>query len=188
MRPHALLALTSVISTLVLSGCNSDSDSSADDNAAAQPLALNILHINDHHSNLEESSIDLDIAGTETSFALGGFPRVAAKMAEREAELDNVLKLHAGDAITGTLYFSSFEGEADAALMNEVCFDAFALGNHEFNEGNAGLAKFLDFLNSGDCSTPVLAANIKPEVGVSALTPNRGTDYIQPIPSCRRTG
>ncbi|WVM93344.1 hypothetical protein ULG90_04990 [Halopseudomonas pachastrellae] len=54
MRPQALLALTSVISTLVLSGCNSDSDSNADDNAAAQPLTLNILHINDHHSNLEE--------------------------------------------------------------------------------------------------------------------------------------
>ena len=115
MRPQAFLALTAAISTLVLSGCNSDSDSNADDNPAAQPLALNILHINDHHSNLEESSIDLDIAGTETSFALGGFPRVAAKMAEREAELDNVLKLHAGDAITGTLYFSSCEGEADAA-------------------------------------------------------------------------
>ena len=43
-----------------------------------------------------------------------------------------------------------FKGEADAALMNEVCFDAFALGNHEFNEGNAGLVKFLDFLNAGD--------------------------------------
>ena len=82
MRPQAFLALTAAISTLVLSGCNSDSDSNADDNPAAQPLALNILHINDHHSNLEESSIDLDIAGTETSFALGGFPRVAAKMAE----------------------------------------------------------------------------------------------------------
>ncbi|MEC7092747.1 MAG: bifunctional metallophosphatase/5'-nucleotidase, partial [Pseudomonadota bacterium] len=64
--------------------------------------------------------------------------------------------------------------------MNEICFDAFALGNHEFNEGDAGLAKFLDFLNAGDCSTPVLAANIKPEVGVSALTPNSATDYIQP--------
>ena len=46
--------------------------------------------------------------------------------------------------------------------MIEVCFDAFALGNHEFNEGDAGLAKFLDFLNAGECNTPVLAANVKP--------------------------
>ena len=64
--------------------------------------------------------------------------------------------------------------------MNEVCFDAFALGNHEFNEGDVGLAKFLDFLKSDKCNTPVLAANIKPEVGVSALTPNSETDYFQP--------
>lgn len=179
MRPQALLALTSVISTLVLSGCNSDSDSSADDNAAAQPLMLNILHINDHHSNLQETSIDLDIAGTETSFALGGFPRVAAKMAEREAELDNVLKLHAGDAITGTLYFSSFEGEADAALMNEVCFDAFALGNHEFDRGDAGLVNFLDYLAADSCDTAVLAANVKPQVG-TPLAPAAEDDYIKP--------
>ena len=78
------------------------------------------------------------------------------------------------------IFFTLFKGEADAALMNEVCFDAFALGNHEFNEGDAGLAKFLDFLNAGECNTPVLAANVKPEVGVSALTPNSETDYIQP--------
>ena len=101
-------------------------------------------------------------------------------MKELQGLNQNVIKLHAGDAVSGSLFFTLFKGEADAALMNEVCFDAFALGNHEFNEGDAGLAKFLDFLNAGDCSTPVLAANIKPEVGVSALTPNSATDYIQP--------
>ena len=64
--------------------------------------------------------------------------------------------------------------------MIELCFDAFALGNHEFNEGGAGLAKFLYFLNAGACNTPVLAANVTPEVGMSDLTPNSETDYIQP--------
>lgn len=42
----------------------------------------------------------------------------------------DVLKLHAGDAITGTTYFTLFEGDADAKLMNHICFDAFAPGNH----------------------------------------------------------
>ena len=32
----------------------------------------------------------------------------------------------------------------------EICFDAFALGNHEFDDGDAGLAAFLDELKSGD--------------------------------------
>ena len=35
-------------------------------------------------------------------------------------------------------------------------------------------------MKAGECNTPVLAANVKPEVGVSALTPGSETDYIQP--------
>ena len=142
---------------------------------------LTILHINDHHSHLKpDSRMSLNLDGKSTRVRSGGMPAVVAKMKELEASKANVLKLHAGDAVSGSLFFTLFKGEADAALMNEVCFDAFALGNHEFNEGDAGLAKFLDFLNAGECNTPVLAANVKPEGGVSALTPNSETDYIQP--------
>ncbi|MEL0034387.1 MAG: NAD nucleotidase [Paracoccaceae bacterium] len=142
---------------------------------------LTILHINDHHSHLKpDSRMSLNLDGKSTRVRSGGMPAVVAKMKELEASKANVLKLHAGDAVSGSLFFTLFKGEADAALMNEVCFDAFALGNHEFNEGDAGLAKFLDFLNAGECNTPVLAANVKPEVGVSALTPKSETDYIQP--------
>ena len=100
----------------------------------------------------------------------------------------NVLKLHAGDAITGDLYYTLFKGEADAALMNEVCFDAFAIGNHEFDEGDSGLAKFLDFLNEGDCNTPALGANIVPEVGVSALAKKTVNDYIKPYTIIEKNG
>ncbi len=161
---------------ITLVGCNSDNDNNE---TSAGPLSLNVLHINDHHSHLEVGSQSLTIAGQETEFSAGGFPRVAAKMAEREMALDNVLKLHAGDAITGTLYFTSYEGEADAELMNLVCFDAFALGNHEFDRGDEGLKKFLDFLASDSCQTPVLAANVVPEVG-TPLAPTAVDDYIKP--------
>ena len=142
---------------------------------------LTILHINDHHSHLKaDSRMSLNLGGKSTRVRSGGMPAVVAKMKELEANKANALKLHAGDAVSGSLFFTLFKGEADAALMNEVCFDAFALGNHEFNEGDTGLAKFLDFLKAGECNTPVLAANVKPEVGVSALTPGSETDYIQP--------
>lgn len=164
---------------IALVGCNSDNDNDDNKDTSAGPLSLNVLHINDHHSHLESGSQSLTIAGQETEFFAGGFPRVAAKIAEREMALDNVLKLHAGDAITGTLYFTSYEGEADAELMNLVCFDAFALGNHEFDRGDAGLKKFLDFLASGSCQTPVLAANVVPQVG-TPLAPTAIDDYIKP--------
>lgn len=142
---------------------------------------LTILHINDHHSHLQaDTGMDLTLAGERTRVRSGGFPALAAKFKALESQSDTVLKLHAGDAITGDLYYTLFKGSADAALMNEICFDAFALGNHEFDDGDAGLAAFLDELGKGDCNTAVLAANVKPEVGVSALAKSTAADYIKP--------
>lgn len=149
--------------------------------SASMAADIRIVHINDHHSHLRaDGRMDLDLGGERTRVRAGGFPSVVTLYDRLTAGRDNVLKLHAGDAITGDLYYTLFKGEADAALMNEVCFDAFALGNHEFDDGDAGLAQFLDHLNSGECQTPILASNVKPEVGVSPLAKNRETDYIRP--------
>ena len=172
--PHYLFLSSMIAST----GCGSD-DNDSSNTVSNEPLTLNILHINDHHSHVEQETQTLTIAGKETEFTIGGFARVAAKITERKQNLDNVLTLHAGDAITGTLYFSSFEGTADADLMNMVCFDAFALGNHEFDRGDEGLKYFLDALNEGNCNTPVLAANVRPAIG-TPLAPEQADDYIQP--------
>ena len=150
---------------------------------------LTILHINDHHSHLKpDSGMSLNLGGEKTRVVSGGMPAVVAKIKELQYSGKNILKLHAGDAMTGSLFFTLFKGEADAALMNEVCFDAFALGNHEFDEGDAGLAKFLGFLRDDNCDTQVLAANIKPAVGVSALAPNNPDDYIIPYTIMQKDG
>ncbi len=148
--------------------------------AAADDFQLKILHINDHHSHLEaDSRANLTIAGKATRIEMGGFPRVTAKIDELAAGKNNVLKLHAGDAITGTLFYSLFKGQADADLMNTVCFDAFGLGNHEFDDGDAGLRSFLDRLNSTECNTSTLAANVVPAIG-SPLLPAVGYPYYEP--------
>lgn len=145
------------------------------------PLDLKIVHINDHHSHLDTSSADLTLGGERTRVAVGGFPYVVTKINELAASGGNVVKVHAGDAITGDLYWTLFKGEADAALMNEACFDIFTLGNHEFDAGDAGLATFLDYLNSSDfCSTDVISANVKPKVGKSPLAMDSAEDYFTP--------
>ena len=150
---------------------------------------LTILHINDHHSHLRaDSRMSLKIGGEKTRVRSGGFPAVVSMFNLLSEGRNNVLKLHAGDAITGDLYYTLFKGEADAVLMNEVCFDAFAIGNHEFDAGDSGLAKFLDFLNEGDCNTPALGANIVPEVGVSALAKKTVNDYIKPYTIIEKNG
>jgi len=137
----------------------------------AEPYTLTILHINDPHSHLEPRTLDFDVSGLALEavpadgrlpVAYGGYPLLTTLIEARAAAGDPVLTLHAGDAITGTLYYTLFEGEADAAMMNRICFDAFAVGNHEFDHGDSGLAQFLDFLSGGDCDTAVLGANVVP--------------------------
>jgi 5'-nucleotidase/UDP-sugar diphosphatase len=144
-------------------------------------FSLKILHMNDSHSHLDPDSGDLDLAGIDTRVSQGGFPNAVAKANELVAATDgNVVKVHAGDAVTGTLFYSLFKGEADAAMMNELCFDIFELGNHEFDDGDQGTADFLGALaDTETCQTEVLAANVVPTVG-TPLNP-AGTPLFKPF-------
>ena len=181
----SLIALLMATTLGALSGCNDDDNKVDNNNNPAPSFAevnLSIAHINDHHSHLEpEGSQSFVLDGVTYRGERGGFARIKTVFDELESQFGqgNFLKLHAGDAITGTSYFSFYKGDADADMMNTICFDAFALGNHEFDEGDTGLKKFLDKLNSGNCQTPVLAANVKPKVG-TVLAPSKVDDYLKP--------
>jgi 5'-nucleotidase len=145
-----------------------------------KPLSLDIAHINDHHSNLAaHADFEIQVAGVPTRVEAGGLARIASLFKARQAQGGNLLKLHAGDATTGTLFHTLFKGEADAALMNQICFDAMGLGNHEFDDGDAGLRRFLDFLKQGGCATPVVNANVAPALG-TPLAPRAQQDYLRP--------
>lgn len=160
-----------------------------------QPMDLTILHINDHHSNLDSKSKTLQLktatgsAATAVAVDAGGFARVTAAIESLAGASTNVLKLHAGDAQTGTLYFNraGADGEADAALMNTVCFDAFTLGNHEFDKGDSGLKKFIDLLHKGTCKTPVLSANVNFGAS-SALNASKAPGYVKKSTVIERSG
>ena len=76
--------------------------------------------------------------------------------AGRTAELaGNVLFLHAGDAVQGTLYFNVFQGDADFDFLNYLGVDAMTFGNHEFDKGAAFAGRFV-----AKASFPILSANI----------------------------
>lgn len=171
-------ALAAAALALLLAGC-------ATPPPAYPPLVLHVAHVNDHHAHLDEAPFELAVDGVPVQAAAGGFARLATLFAQAEAaHPQTLLKLHAGDALTGTAYHALFRGAADAALMNTVCFDAFALGNHEFDDGDAGLALFLDALAAappGCTPTPVLAANVHPAPGTPlapAGAPPRLAPYV----------
>lgn len=66
-----------------------------------------------------------------------------------------LLVLDAGDVFQGTLYFNYFNGIADGEFMNDIGYDAMAVGNHEFDAGQEVLADFIDYVNF-----PLLSANL----------------------------
>lgn len=180
----------SVLGALALGGCATHGGAPL----RFKPLELHIAHLNDHHSQLDPlPDTELNLDGVPTRVELGGMARQAAVF-KALAGTPNLLKLHAGDAITGKLYFTgaqyslyhtAFQGEADARLMNHICFDAFVPGNHEFDDGDAALQGLLEALaapaNGGGnaCQTAAVAANIVPQAG-TALAPSGGTPYLQP--------
>lgn len=145
------------------------------DTVTDEPLALTILHMNDHHSHIAPGSFSYNVESlplaarnaegasiSEVNVTYGGFPMLVSLFDQLSEQSENTVKIHAGDAITGTLYYSLFSGSADAAMMNRVCFDVFALGNHEFDDGDQALVNFIDDLRASTCDTKVLAANVVP--------------------------
>ena len=126
----------------------------------AGPLDLRLIHMNDIHSHLASESSSLLFNGEKTYVEMGGMPRATTKVKELAAERSNHLILNAGDTFQGTLYYTLFKGDATAAMMNQIDWDAVVLGNHEFDDGDTHLATYLDKLNAD-----IVAANVVPAPG-----------------------
>ena len=159
-----ILPILAIGLSCAFSGCGSHPQNDAHLNTG-KPITLTLLHLNDHHSHLdaETAPLLLDTGGQreEVMVERGGFPRVTAAMRELARQSANVLKIHSGDASTGDLYYTLTEGKADAVMMNAVCFDTFTLGNHEFDNTDAGIKKLMGFLHNDSCATPMLSANVR---------------------------
>ena len=114
---------------------------------AQAPMTVTLIHINDHHSHFDEIAQDIgpslipktgiSVNTSSIRIKYGGFPRVVGLMKKMEQKAlaagNQVLKLHAGDAITGTIYYTFFGSDADAGVLNAAGFDAITIGNHEFD-------------------------------------------------------
>ncbi len=112
-------------------------------------ISLTILHTNDVHSRIDPFPMD----GSRNQ-GLGGVARRATLVKRIRQEARNVLLLDAGDTVQGTPYFNLFGGQLEMELMSKLAYDASTFGNHEFDNGLAGLAKMLPYAHF-----PFLTAN-----------------------------
>ncbi len=129
---------------------------------AAADFGLTILHINDLHSRIEPiNKYDSTCAPDDDAEGkcFGGIARIKSKIDERREALNaagkNTLTLDAGDQFQGSLFYTTYKGEVAAEFLNLLGVDAMAVGNHEFDDGPEGLAKFLEL-----AKFPVLSGNI----------------------------
>ena len=134
-------------------GCN------ASGGDGAGPLSMNIIHVNDTHSHLDDVLLttQLDLGSGEEKYYMytGSYPRLAAKLNTLRNSRPNTIFLHAGDLVQGTLYFTKYNGQAGIDFMNMMKLDAMVTGNHEFDRGPELLSSLID-----RAEFPILAANI----------------------------
>lgn len=119
--------------------------------AAGAQKRLEILHTNDTHScvmPLNPNLADTAVAGR------GGFLRRVAMVKEERAKNPNLLLIDSGDFSQGSPYYTLFRGEVEVGLMNEMGYDAVAIGNHEFDFGLDNMARLFRM-----AQFPVLCAN-----------------------------
>uniref|UniRef100_A0A8C5QNG9 5'-nucleotidase n=1 Tax=Leptobrachium leishanense TaxID=445787 RepID=A0A8C5QNG9_9ANUR len=128
----------------------------------AASFHLTILHTNDVHARVEQTSRDSGKCGSPGE-CYAGVSRRFTKIKEIRNSHEHVLLLDAGDQYQGTIWFNYFKGYEAAYFMNYLKYDAMALGNHEFDNGIAGLIN--PFLNN--VTFPVVSANIKADKQVA---------------------
>ncbi|XP_067099519.1 snake venom 5'-nucleotidase-like [Osmerus mordax] len=117
---------------------------------------ITLLHTNDCHARIEETSRDSGKCGPKGP-CFAGVARRYTKIEEIRNSERNVLLLDAGDQYQGTVWFNYYKGEEAAYFMNKLGYNAMAFGNHEFDNGVEGLVEpFLQKVNF-----TVLSANIK---------------------------
>lgn len=128
--------------------------------AASADFSLHIVHINDLHSRIEPiNRFDSTCSAEDNAEGkcFGGVARVATMINQLRTELadENVIVLDAGDQYQGSLMYTTYKGDVEIEFMNMIGFDAMAVGNHEFDDGDEGLAKLADGVEF-----PVISGNI----------------------------
>lgn len=118
---------------------------------SSHAFTLHVLHFNDFHSRIESiNAYDSTCSGEDEAAGecFGGAARLATAVADLREEIGaeggNVIVLEAGDAFQGSLFFTTYQGQAEAEMFNLIGIDAMVYGNHEFDLGPEPLAKFVE--------------------------------------------
>jgi len=124
--------------------------------------SLVVCHSNDVHGGVDSS--EATFMNPEFPPQLGGGASAATLISYMRhychTKGDGFLLLDTGDIFQGTLVGTKTKGDAVVRYMNEVGYDAWVLGNHEFDVGRAVPEKLMT-----EADFSVLSANIYDTTG-----------------------
>jgi 5'-nucleotidase len=135
------------LALLALGGCAA---TGVETLAPAEPVAVQILALNDFHGNIETPAGTVayaTAAGTEEA-SLGGAARLAATLGRLREGHRQTVTVAAGDLIGASPLASAyFLDEPAIAALSGMGLDIAAVGNHEFDRGTAELRR----IQEGGC-------------------------------------
>lgn len=114
---------------------------------ATETRYANFFAINDFHGAIEENEEE------------AGIVKIGAYLKARKAQGDTVL-LNSGDMWQGSIDSNYNRGKLLTDCMNEIEFDCFSIGNHEFDWDKKYINYNRERSSSSGYKTPFLASNI----------------------------
>ncbi|XP_078036024.1 protein 5NUC [Augochlora pura] len=121
-------------------------------------LTLRIVHTNDMHARFEQTSRLSSICSekdAKNGKCYGGFARLATLIRQARRSSVPCLFLNAGDTYQGSIWYNVYKWKVVAKFLNLLAPNATSLGNHEFDDGVAGLVPFIQ-----NASFPIVTANL----------------------------
>lgn len=160
-----------MLTLLLLAGCPAHV---AEPGLPEAPGTLTFLHTNDIHGHfLPEAADWLDARPL-----MGGFERLDAEVDHLRANRPrkSVLLLDGGDQLTGTpltdIEVNGSKGGAMHAFFSALDYDAWAVGNHEFDKGLDNLRRYTE-----GSELVTLSANLRSLEG-GPLLPNQEFSHV----------
>lgn len=118
---------------------------------AQDTISLLIAHTNDTHSTI----LPLSPVNPDTAFAnKAGYVRRATLLNRLRQDNPSLLLFDSGDFCQGSAFYTIYKGETEIKLMNEMKYDAVAIGNHEFDYGLDNMTRIFLMANF-----PIVCAN-----------------------------
>ncbi len=165
----------SLLLVLGISSCPRPDITDPVDAAGQPPGHITILHTNDLHSHFLPAPAEW----IDQRPAIGGFVRLDAEIdAIRLARgASTTLLIDGGDILSGTplsdVVADGAKGGAMVRFLEALDYDAWVIGNHEFDKGLDNLSAL-----TAASDVPVLSANLRATDGVAPLLPRQELSRI----------